>query len=356
MGLVDGFFLLGLFLFGLPLAAVVGTLLGKLLHMPRLGGFLPGLVLLVIIFGVPVALRVAGAPATALVEEKRERITVFPYTGTWYNSYNLVVRFKPPQASLADPSSRNGSRDSVRLSIAATRDLFDRARVGETVAVTYLPFRPSIGKLADRSFVDLLREMLAVRDIMLGIVLAAAIIVAVTFSSRSSVNPAARAARYVVLAACFVAVIGAGWLGYQNPTSVSESAVNAATIARVVQVRRIDRTLFDFSNSDHSSAPLAQPFDVVEVEFTPPSVAQVVHAADAVDSGSVRGLALGAPVPIRYDAAVPRTIRIDGGTRTFRATNARMMGEQTGIALATLVVLGGLTIALSRRKKKKQPV
>jgi hypothetical protein len=355
MGLVDGFFLLGLFLFGLPLAAVVGSLLGRLLHMPRLGGCLPGLVLLVIIFGVPVALRVSGVPGTAQIAEKRESVTVLPYTGTWYNRYHLVLHYKPPGASLGDPTSRNWT-DSLSLSLAATRDIFDRARVGQTIGITYLPFRPSIGKLTERSFLDLIREMLSVRDILVGVVLVLGVIVAIAVSGRTPTNPAARTVKYVVLAACLVTVLGAGWLGYQNPPSVSEYAVNAAAVGRVVQVRRIDRTLFDMSSSDHSSAPLAQPFDVIEVEFTPPMLAQVVHAADAVDSGTVRGLALGSPLSIRYDAAAPRTIRLDGGTRTYRATNAREMGEQTAIMLGALVILGGLSVVLSRRKRRRARV
>lgn len=357
MGLVDGFLLLGLFLFGLPLAAAVGTLLGKLFHVPRLGSWLPGLVLLVILFGFPVSLRVAGVRATAHVAEKREDVRVFGYTGTWYNNYNLVVRFKPPEASRADPTSRNSLSDSISLSIAATRELFDRARVGGTVSVVYLPFRPSIGKLADRSFVDLLREMLAVRDILLGLVLVLAVAVAVVLSRWSTRNPSARTVRAFGFAVCFVTAIGAGWLGFQNPVSVPESAVNATAVGRIVQWRRVDRTLLSFSNSRRSSEPLAQPFDVVEVEFTPPLLNQVVHAADAIDSGSVGRFVSGAPLRIRYDARAPRTVRIDGGTRTYRAKNARGMVEQVLFVLIALLVLVGLSALWGLRKKrvKREP-
>jgi hypothetical protein len=351
MGLVDGFVLLGLFLFGLPLAAVVGTLLGKLFHVPRLGSWLPGLVLLVILFGVPVALRVAGVRATARVQEKRERVTVFNYTGSWYNSYHLGVRFKPPEASRADPTSRSPMSDSIALNVAATRDLFDRARVGGTVDVVYLPFRPSIGRLAERSFVDLLREMLAVPDILLGLVALFATVVAIMLSNRSLSNPTVRAARAILVGACLITIVGAGWLAYQNPTSIPESAVNTPGVGRVVQMRRVDRTLLSFSSPRNNSEPLAQPFDVVEVEFTPPILNQVVHAADAVDSGSVHGLGLGGLLPIRYDARSPRTIRITGGTRTFRVRNARSMAGQTLFVLTALLVLVGTSALMARRKK-----
>jgi hypothetical protein len=147
--------------------------------------------------------------------------------------------------------------------------------------------------------------------------------------------------------------VGSAWLGYQNPPSVPESAVDTSAIARVVQARRIDRTLLDFSSSSqHSSAPLAQPFDVVEVEFTPPSLGQPVHAVDAVDSGSVRYLTPDAAIPIRYRSAEPRIIRVAGGARTFRATNARGMIEQLLIVLAMMLGLVGLSVLFSKRKTR----
>ena len=354
MGLVDGFFLLGLFLFGVPLAALVGTLLGKLFGMPRLGGCLPGLVLLTIMFGVPVALRMTGVRTTAQVQQKRERVNVFSYTGTWYNSYNLVVHFQPPHAARADRTSRSWASDSVTLSIAATRELFDRARVGSAIDVVYLPYRPSIGKLADRSLSDLFREMLAVPDIFLGLVMVLAIGLAVWLSTRPLQNSMARSMRALLIAACLGTAITAMWFGYRNPASVPETAVNASGVGHIVQVRRVDMTLFSMSSSNNSSSPLAQPFDVIEVEFTPPLLNQVVHAADAVDTGSLRGLDPGLPLRIHYDALSPRTMRIDGGTRTFRAKNARDIAETLLIVLLFAVGFVGLSALFARRKSGRR--
>lgn len=353
MGLVDGFLLLGVFFLGLPVAAVVGALLGRLLHLPRLAGCLPGLVLLTVLFGVPLSLRVAGVHGTAQVAERRESVKVLGYTGSSFNTYSLVLHFRPPGMSLADATTRITSGDSLRLSAKTTRDVFDRTTVGDVVDIVYLPFRPSIGKLADRSLLDLFREMLAVTEIALGLLVMLAIAATIALSRLTLVRPALRRTRAVAIAACAVVIFGAGWLSYQNPRPVPESAVDASAVARIVGVQRIDRTLFSFDNSSssgRSSEKLVQPFDVVEVEFTPPSIGQVVRATDAVDSGSIHGLDIGAPLSIRYAAATPRMVRIAGGTRTFRARNARGMLEQTAILGGMLVVLLAFWTVVQRRK------
>ncbi len=273
MGLVDSFLLLGVFFLGLPVAAVVGTLLGRLLHVPRLGGCLPGLVLLTVLFGVPLSLRVAGMHGTARVAERRESVRVLGYTGSSFNTYNLVLHFSPPGVSLADATTRITSGDSLRLSARTTRDVFDRTKVGDVVDIVYLPFRPSIGKLADRSFLDLLREAMAVTEIALGLLVVLAMAATIALSRLTPVRPALRRTRAVAIAACAVIAFGAGWLSYQNPRPVPESAVDTSAVARIVGVQRIDRTLFSFDNSTgRSSDKLVQPFDVVEVEFTPPTI------------------------------------------------------------------------------------
>jgi hypothetical protein len=330
--------------------------LGKLLHVPRLAGCLPVFTLLAIPFGVPVALRVAGVHGTAHVAEKRESMHVFGYSGSSTHTYHLVLHFSPGSASLADATTRIPSSDSLRLSAAAARDVFDRTRVGDVVDIVYLPFRPSIGKLASAPFIGLLRAMLAVPEIAFGLLAVLAMAVAIALSRVTVVNRGLRTIRAVAIAACGVVILGAGWMTYQNPRSVPESAVDSSAVARIVGVQRIDRTLFSFDNTNQqSSEALDQPFDVVEVEFTPPMLGQPVHATDAVDAGSLRGLESGAPLSIRYATATPRTIRIAGGTRTFRATNARGMLEQIAIVGGMLLVLLAFWTVVQRRKRPATP-
>ena len=353
MGFVDAFLLIGLFLAALPIAIGVGFVCRRILHAPRLAGCLPPLVLLTALFAVPLALRVAGVHGTARVAERRESVKVFGYTGSSFITYNLVLHFRPAGASLADATSRIVSTDSLTLGANATRDVFDRTRVGDVVDVVYLPFRPSIGKLADRSFLDLVWAMLEIPEVPFGLAVLLAVAVAVVLSRRTIVRPAVRRARVMVMAACFVVAVGAGWMSYQNPRPVPESAVDASAVARVVGVQRIDRTLFSFDNTtEHSSDALAQPFDVVEVEFTPAALGQPVHGTDAVDSGSVRGLDVGAPLAIRYATANARTVRIVGGTRTFRARNARGMLEQVAILGGMLLVLVLFWALVQRRRQR----
>jgi len=79
-----------------------------------------------------------------------------------------------------------------------------------------------------------------------------------------------------------------------------------------------------------------------------------VRATDAVDSGSVHGLDIGAPLSIRYAAATPRMVRIAGGTRTFRARNARGMLEQMAIVSGMLGVMLAFWAVMQRRKGSRR--
>lgn len=317
--------------------------------MPRLGGCLPGLVLLVILFACPVALAISGKHVIARVVEKNERVKITPYTGNWYNQYSVVVHFAPRPAARAEATSRAAPSDSISLSVAATRDMFDRLRVGFAVDVVYLPYRPSIGKLTDRSLVDLLREILGVPGVRMAVIMVLAMAVAVFVMKRKPRRDVARVARIPIVAMCVAMAITALWRGYQNPESVSEASVSTSGLARVVNMRRIDRTPFSFSHSSTGSSSLAQPFDVVEVEFLSPLTKRLVHTADAVDAGSIKGLSPGQLLRIRYNARAPRTMLIEGGTRTFRARNSRDTLGQLAIVLGLILALAGISVLVKRK-------
>ena len=139
---------------------------------------------------------------------------MFGYTGSSHNTYNLVLHFSPDRASLADATTRITSSDSLRLNTSATRDVFDRTRVGDVVDIVYLPFRPSIGKLADGSFLDLFRAMLSIPEIAFGLLVLLALALAIMLSRITLVNRTPRSIRAVVIAACVVVILGAGWMAY----------------------------------------------------------------------------------------------------------------------------------------------
>ena len=98
MGFLDSFLVLGVFLVGLPVAGVIGWALQKMTGSRLLGRLPVVLVLLASLFGVPLSLRFAGAPAMARVVERGERVDLARRDGAWTTSQWLRVRFRPANA------------------------------------------------------------------------------------------------------------------------------------------------------------------------------------------------------------------------------------------------------------------
>ncbi len=322
MGFIDSFLLLGLFFVGLPVAAAVGWVLEKLFRVSWLGRLPIVLVLLTTLFGVPLALRVAGVPATARVVARDERVKLAWRDGAWTTSQWLRVRFLPAHAGRADPVMRDRT-DSVTLALRSTATMYDRTPVGATVPVTYVSFRPSIAKLSERTLGDLVREMLAVAGLPALLTLVAALVLAALLSSWSPAWPAARRLRtggFVALGAA--AAVAALELAFTSPAHGADGPMPALAEARVEAISSIG-TGRCFLCEEGTSAPLNQPYQVVTLAFTPSGARWPVRTADAVDSGSVRGLRDGAVVAVRYAPATPRAARIEGARRTFETRNGR---------------------------------
>ena len=84
------------------------------------------------------------------------------------------------------------------------------------------------------------------------------------------------------------------------------------------------------------------PYEVVELQVPSPRGGDTVLAVDAVDSGSVKGLAHGARVPVRLDPVAPHDARLAGGTRRFAEANRyHFVGPVFGfVILGTLAASG----------------
>jgi hypothetical protein len=82
---------------------------------------------------------------------------------------------------------------------------------------------------------------------------------------------------------------------------------------------------------------LRQPYEILELRFVPAGARDSVVAVDAVDEGSVPGLAVGATLPIRYDPSTPRQARLDAGSRTHPARNRPLYW------MVVVVVVAGAT-------------
>jgi hypothetical protein len=104
------------------------------------------------------------------------------------------------------------------------------------------------------------------------------------------------------------------------------------------------------SSSKASIRRLAIPYQVIELAV--PVGRDTVVAVDAVDSGSVAHLAVGATLPVRFDPAEPREARLLVGTRQFVDRNRyHFLPGVLGIGvIGTLVALG-----FGKRRKAAEP-
>jgi hypothetical protein len=355
MGFLDSFIALGLFLVGLPVAWAIGWVLEKLTGIRFLGRLPIILVLIALLFGVPLALRFAGVPATARVVEHGERVDLSRRDGAWTTSQWLRVRFRPANARRADPTMRDDASDSVTLQLRSTAAMYDRVPVGASVPVTYVSFRPSIATLSERTMSDLWREMLAIG----GVVPVLALIVALLFAAMlwrwHPTGPPARGVRragFVALGG--VAAIAVVRVALGSAVHGPDDAMPAVAQARVEDVSHIG-TGRCFLCGRNQTAKLNQPYQVVTLSFTPNGAGWPVQTADAIDSGSVAALRQGAMIAVRYAPAIPRHARIEGARRTFETRNGRDAFLEALVAGAVLLV-GSLAFMRVMGRLWKRPV
>lgn len=352
MGLVDALLLTGLFLFGLPISWLLGWLLAKIFRAPFLERLLPALVLIVVIAGYPLALRIFGEPGSGRLLSKEESVVIFNRGGGWAHTYHFRMRYRPPHAERADAVVRDPTTDSITIDMRASRAQFDRTPVGAMVPIVYVPFRPSLAKLSERTLGDLIAEMTARRETRFFLGVVACIIVAVMLSGWRPATPSGRTARLAGFLLCLFAGFASFGLSMFSPVLPRDAPpVTESAVARVVTVRRMTNGPM----SGRTSYQLAFPYDIVELQFTPRAPAttmSLVHAVDAVDTVSARGLAHDSTVRIHYAATDPRTARIDGATRIFEAGNLR--DRRAGVRWVVLLLIGLIVVSvmLARRKRR----
>jgi hypothetical protein len=155
-----------------------------------------------------------------------------------------------------------------------------------------------------------------------------------------------------------VLAAGAGWLAAGHSLLFSPlSREGPRPTQAMAQVRGI--TLVDKSPARvHSrrwtsgfNRRLEVPYQVVELLVPVRGGRDTVLAVDAVDSGSVAGLANGAMLSVRLDRAAPRDAQLAGGTRRFVKAN-RYHFLIPVIGFGILGTLAALTYRWRRRKRQ----
>ena len=259
-------------------------------------------VLVAAMVGVSVALDRTGTVATANVTAKREKIIVgFEPSGDWDRYYEVAAAFTRP----------DGGRSEAVVRVSEAR--YDAFRAGDSIAVRYLRQFPALARTSDRSTATALRDFLHAAAGMSIVVWLAAGVAGFWIAARVNV---------VAVIAMAVAWAAAAWSMFFTPTS-GERARPAQTMAEVRNITLVDRSPARIPQ--HRSGPqfnrrLTAPYQVVELKVVAASL-DTVLAVDAVDSGSVNGLAIGTHHAVRLDPAAPRDAQLSDGTRRFAAEN-----------------------------------
>ena len=288
-------------------------------------------VLVALMVGVSIALDRTGTVVTAQIAAKRERIIVgFEPSGDWDRYYEVAAAFDQP----------DGGRSETVVRVAAAR--YDALRAGDSISVRYLPQFPAFARTSDRSTVTALREFAQA--------IAGMSIVVWLVAGGLGLWIAARVSTVTVIAMSLVWA-AAAWPMFFTPTS-RERPRPAEMMAEVRNITLVDRSPARIPQ--HRSGPqfnrrLAVPYQVVELKVLAEG-RDAVLAVDAVDSGSVNGLAIGTHHTVRLDPAAPRDAQLAGGTRRFAAENR----YHFFIPVIGCVLLGTLA-ALGYRMRQRAP-
>jgi hypothetical protein len=157
-----------------------------------------------------------------------------------------------------------------------------------------------------------------------------------------------------------VLATGAAWVAAAYPLLFSppsrEGPRPARATAQVGGVTLVDKSPGRAYRSTHSrtggfNRRLDVPYQVVELAVPVRDSGDTALAVDAVDSGSVMGLAHGTRLPVRVDPAAPRDAQLVGGTRRFAAAN-RYHFFVPVLGCAMLGALMGLAYDWRRRTRR----
>ncbi|MGH7630270.1 MAG: hypothetical protein ACREOF_13005 [Gemmatimonadales bacterium] len=252
-----------------------------------------------------------GTPVVATVSSKREEIAVHDSPrGEWSRWYRVGVKFQRVDRALGTAT------------VTVPRERFDSLRVGDQIAIRYLPAFPRFAQTADGSTAEMLRELGAefAADSFLTPLLIWLAVGAVGLSLTARIATAA------------VFAAGSAWTAVALPLLFPAPAPirlgPAQTTAKVDDVGLITKSpagryvrTYGGRNVDLGIRELAKPYQVVRLRFAVPGRPDSVLAVDAVDSASVPGLRAGAILPVRYDPRAPREARLSLGARTFQERN-----------------------------------
>lgn len=339
--LVDSVVLLalGLVVFG-GLLKLGGFLGGK--RAPWLAFVLPLLGAIGAVLGFEALLDRAGAATRGGVVGKTEWVTLNP-NGSWFQTYSITVRHR-------------GAPSTETVNHRVDRALFDSLAVGDSVAVRAASFRPSISRIESMT---LARWVGIARDtgmlFFVGGVLA--VLAGLFLFGGTGVTGSARKAAALALVAAGGFACWPEAKPYRGPEPPAAPAGTAeGVVARVRSIYGIYPTRL--SSTSRGGWRLPQPYQVVEVKFTPAGGRTPVTGVDVIDEGSVPGVATGKAVALSYDRGDPRVIQLRGAARRWPEANARSiwvaLGWIGGLVAGFVLLRLGLRVIFGGGKRSKR--
>lgn len=244
-----------------------------------------------------------GEKVLAPVQTKNERITLrHDPQGTWYRWYELGV------------GVGGSGAPTWTASVEVPEARFDSIRIGDSVEVRYLPQLPLFARASDRSTGTVAREAAQRVGIMPLLLWLGCGIAGLWIAARVGTLPVV-AGGLLWMAAGFPVLLRA-----PAPPTPSGSAGTARVSAITLVAKSPERARGRRRRARAEWRRLAVPYQVVQLHVAA-GRSDTVLAIDAVDSGSVRGLSIGADLPVRYDPKAPRNARLVSGTRSFIQRN-----------------------------------
>ena len=247
-----------------------------------------------------------GVPVVATVTGKNEEITVRDEPqGGWFRYYRLGAAFDVAGAPAA-------------ATVTVDRARYDALRAGDSIEIRYLPALPLYARTPDRSTATVAAE--ATRQVLGSRLLwwLGCGVLAMGIAARVGIVP-------IVVTGLLWMAWGYGLLLRMPQVPVPTGAEGTARVRGITLVTkspaRASKRRRARSYSSESVRRLAVPYQVVELLVSVPGRPDSVVAVDAVDSGSVAGLAFGAVLRVRHPSDDPRAAILTTGRRTFLARN-----------------------------------
>ncbi len=250
------------------------------------------------IVGYSLYLDNAGIVTSGKVSAKQESISV--HAGDWTRHLLLQVQFQVPGERLSRYAQ--GNVDLLT---------YDRTRIGDRVAVRYLPspvlhqlvIIPTARLASDTTF-SLPADSYGPLERVIGVTLLLLLLLVLAVKTKN------RIARILFIVAGSLAF---GYFLFPRQTLAPAGNIQSAraTVAHISTVTHI------LEGRRKRGMATSQPYDIVQLSFTPQGRTESVIAVDEIDHDSIPELSPGEVLPIEYQSDQPRIARILGGTRTF---------------------------------------